>query len=73
MSDEISVPREFMEQLAALRFPAETDTRMQELVERNYEGRLNKDECAEYESLVELSAAFSFLKMQAQQCLERNP
>ena len=73
MGDEIRAPRELMEQMAALRFPANTDARMQDLMDRNNERQLSPNERAELESLVDMSETMSLLKMQALVYLGRKP
>src|SRR5437764_662394 len=42
MGDEIKIPRELLEQVAAMRLPAESDQRLQELMDRNNNGQLGQ-------------------------------
>ena len=73
MGDEIRIPREMMEEVAALRLPARTDKRMQELMDRNNDGRLNPSEREELESLVEMSETISLMRAKALRFLGRKP
>src|SRR4051794_29452408 len=62
MGDEIRIPRELMEELAAMRFPAKTDRRIHDLMDRNNDGRLTQSEREELESLVEMSESMSLMR-----------
>jgi hypothetical protein len=73
MSEEMRLPRELAEAVAATRFPASTDQRLQELMDRNNDGRLNATEHAELESLVSLSETLSLLRAKAYRILGRTP
>lgn len=46
---------------------------MQELMDRNNEGRLTKEERAEMESLVEMSESISLVRAEALHLLGRRP
>jgi hypothetical protein len=65
MGDEIRIPRELMEELAGLRFPAKTDKRIHDLMNRNNDGRLSQSEREELESLVEMSETMSLMRAKA--------
>ena len=73
MGDEIKIPRKLMEEVAALRFPPKTDTRLQALMDRNNDGRLNPSEREEFESLVEMSETISLMRAKALRFLGRKP
>jgi hypothetical protein len=73
MSTVIEAPREFLESLANLRFPPKTDSLLQELMDRNTEGRLSQAEREELDALVELSETMSLYRARALQLLERKP
>ncbi len=73
MGDEIRTPRELLEQVAALRFPAKTDQRLQGLMDRNNEGALTLQEREEMESLVEMSETMSLMRAKALRVLGRKP
>ena len=48
----VAAPVDWVEFVSKLRLPAKTDRRLQELMDRNNEGRLHAEERAELESLV---------------------
>jgi hypothetical protein len=73
MGAEVSMPSEFVEALANLRFPATTDERLQRLMDRNNEGVLSGDERHELEALVDLSETMSLIRARALQSLGRTP
>lgn len=73
MGDEIKVPREMLEEVAAMRLPKKSDDRLQHLMDRNNEGRLDSNERAELESLVEMSEAISLMRAKALRCLGKKP
>ena len=73
MSDLFQAPREHFENAAALRFPPETDARLQDLMDRNTEGQLTESERAELESLAALSETMSLVRAQALRILGRKP
>jgi len=58
-------PRDALEAAAALRFPTETDARLQELMDRNTEGRLTPDESKELASLAAMSETLSLVRGKA--------
>lgn len=70
MGDEIRTPRELLEQVAALRFPAKTDQRLQRLMDRNNDGALTTQEREEMESLVEMSETMSLMRAKALKVIE---
>ena len=59
------VSREDVNGLGRLRLPENADQRLQELMNRNNEGLLTDTECAELESLVELSERLSLVRAEA--------
>lgn len=69
----VEAPLEFVEALAALRFPEKTDAYLQGLMDRNTEGLLTEPERQELEALVELSERLSLLRAQALHLLGRKP
>jgi hypothetical protein len=73
MSAVVSAPLEFVESLAEMRFPAKTDALMQQLMDRNNDGRLSETEREELEALVELSETMSLFRAQALRLLGRKP
>jgi hypothetical protein len=73
MGAEVPLPSDFVESLSKLRFPAQTDERLQLLMDRNTEGLLSAQERNELESLVELSQTMSLIRARALQSLGRKP
>lgn len=73
MGDEIKIPRQLMEDVAGLRFPTKTDKRLQDLMDRNNDGRLSQTEREELESLVEMSESMSLMRAKAMRVLGRKP
>ena len=73
MSAVIPAPIDLLEAVAALRFPAVSDRRLQMLMDRNNDGRLTADEREELESLAELSETISLVRADALALLGRQP
>ena len=73
MGEELRLPRELAEAVAATRFPAATDHRLQELMDRNNDGQLNSTEREELESLAAMSETLSLLRAKALHILGRTP
>jgi hypothetical protein len=69
----ISAPVDWVELVSEVKLPPKSDRRLQELMDRNNEGRLTGDERAELESLVELSQVLSLLRAKALHLLGRTP
>jgi hypothetical protein len=73
MSAVVSAPLHMVEAVAALRFPAVSDRRLQILMDRNNDGTLTQEEHAELESLAELSESISLVRADALAVLGRRP
>lgn len=73
MSTTIDAPLEWVEAVGDLRLPANTDRRLQELMDRNNEGVLTEAERSDLESLVELSERLSLVRAEALHLLGRKP
>ena len=73
MSAVISAPLHMVEAVAALRFPAVSDRRLQVLMDRNNDGVLSPEEHDELESLAELSETISLVRADALALLGRRP
>jgi hypothetical protein len=73
MSAEVPAPRDLIESVAGMRFPAKTDERLTWLMDRNNDGLLTPTERDELESLVELSESMSLIRAQALKALGRSP
>lgn len=61
----VSVPRDWVVEVSELRLPEAADRRLQELMDRNNEGRLTADERRTLEALAELSEMFSPVRAEA--------
>jgi hypothetical protein len=73
VSAVISAPLHMVEAVAALRFPAVSDRRLQVLMDRNNDGALSPEEHDELESLAELSETISLVRADALALLGRRP
>jgi len=69
----ISVPVDWVDSVSRLRLPPRADRRLQDLMDRNNEGRLTESERADLEALVELSESLSIVRAEALQLLGRQP
>ena len=69
----VAAPVDWIEFVSELRLPANADHRLQELMDRNNEGRLLAKERAELESLIEISETLSLLRCRALHLLGRTP
>lgn len=63
--EAVSVPTDFLEQLAAMRLAPEADARIQALMDRSDEGRLTAEERAELAALASLSQQMSIIRARA--------
>jgi len=73
VSTVVPAPVDWVESVSRLRLPAKADRRLQELMDRNNEGRLTKEERSEMESLVEMSETISLVRAEALHLLGRRP
>ena len=73
MMSVVSAPIEWVESVGRLRLPASADRRLQELMDRNAEGKLTPREREDLESLVELSESLSLVRAEALHLLGRKP
>ncbi|MBI1903255.1 MAG: hypothetical protein HYS13_19310 [Planctomycetia bacterium] len=69
----ISAPADWVESLSRLKLPPKANRRLQELMDRNNEGKLTEREREYLEALVELSESLSLVRAQALQLLGRKP
>ena len=69
----ISAPIDWVEHVSELRLPPRTDQRLQQLMDRNNEGRLGAEERAELESLVDMSQTLALVRAEALHLLGREP
>jgi hypothetical protein len=73
MSAVVQAPLEMVEAVASLRLPGRTDRRLQDLMDRNNEGRLTATEREDLEALVELRETISLIRAKALHLLGRKP
>ena len=73
MNSTIAAPTDWVEAVGNLHFPPKADRRLQELMDRNNEGVLEKSETEELEALVELSEQLSLVRGEALQILGKRP
>lgn len=59
--------------MAKMRLPADTDKRLQELMDRNNDGMLTREEKKELRSIVAISELLSLLRAKALLVLGRKP
>ena len=69
----IESPRELIETVAEMRFPAKTDERLTWLMDRNTDGLLTAQERDELASLAELSESIAIVRAQALRVLGKLP
>lgn len=67
------IPKDLLEAVAQLRLPAKTDQRLQELMDRNTNGRLSQAERDELEAMAEWSENISLIRARAMRVLGRSP
>lgn len=73
MTAVVQAPRDLVESFAEVRFPPKADARLQTLMDRNTDGRLDPAERDELEALVELSQKLALLRAGALLALGRRP
>jgi hypothetical protein len=73
MTAVVEAPRELVEAVAGMRFPAKTDLRLWWLMDRNTNSQLTPAERDELEALVELSDSSALVRAQALRLLGRSP
>lgn len=69
----IEAPTDWVRRVSELKLPVGADHRLQELMDRNNEGRLSSGERAELESLVELRQELSLVCAKSLQLLAGAP
>jgi hypothetical protein len=73
MPPTIDAPIQWVEAVSALRFPPQSDRRLQELMDRNNDGLLTPAERSDLEALVALSESLSIVRAEALMLLGRQP
>jgi hypothetical protein len=73
MGSTIPAPTEWVVTIGELRLPLKSDSRLQQLMDRNNDGKLSATERDELEALVELSERLSLVRAEALHLLGRGP
>ncbi len=73
MAATIDAPQQWVENIAMLRLPEQTDRRLQQLMDRNNEGQLTEQERVDLAALAELSEQLSLVRAEALHLLGRKP
>ncbi len=73
MDTTVDAPLQWVESITMLRLPEQADQRLQELMDRNNEGRLTQQERADLAALAELSERLSLVRAEALYLLGRKP
>jgi hypothetical protein len=73
MDTTIPAPTEWVATIGELRLPSKADLRLQQLMDRNNDGKLSAGEREELEALVELSERLSLVRAEALNLLGREP
>jgi hypothetical protein len=69
----ISAPVDWVESVGRLKLPPRADRRLQELMDRNTEGKLTERDREDLEALVALSETLSLVRAEALHLLGRKP
>ena len=73
MKSVIAAPVDWIKSVGNLRLPLRADHRLQDLMDRNNEGRLREDEREELAALVEWSEQLSLVRAEAFELLGARP
>ncbi len=73
MDATVDAPMEWVESITLLRLPEHADRRLQDLMDRNNEGKLAASEREDLAVLVELSERLALLRAEALHLLGRKP
>lgn len=73
MVTTIDAPLQWVETVATLKLPDQADRHLQELMDRNNEGKLTEQERADLAALAELSERLSLIRAEALHLLGRQP
>lgn len=73
MDTTVDAPMEWVESITLLRLPKHADRRLQDLMDRNNEGKLTASEREDLAVLVELSERLALLRAEALHLLGRKP
>jgi len=69
----IDAPLQWVETVATLKLPDQADRHLQDLMDRNNEGKLTDQERADLAALAELSERLSLIRAEALHLLGRQP
>jgi hypothetical protein len=69
----IDAPLQWVETVATLKLPDQADRHLQDLMDRNNEGKLTEQERADLAALAELSERLSLIRAEALHLLGRQP
>jgi hypothetical protein len=69
----VDAPLQWVETVASLKLPDQTDRHLQYLMDRNNEGKLTDQERADLAALAELSERLSLVRAEALHLLGRKP
>lgn len=72
MVQTIEIPIQFLEEMANFQFPASTQEKLNQLMDKNNEGKLLEEEREELSALIEINERVSLLKGQAKLFLRQN-
>ena len=72
MSSVVAAPTDWLQSVGELRFSSKADRRLQDLMERNNEGRLSESEREELATLAELSEPMALVRAGALGLLRAN-
>ena len=73
MVTTVDAPLQWVETVASLKLPDQTDRHLQYLMDRNNEGKLTDQERADLAALAELSERLSLVRAEALHLLGRKP
>jgi hypothetical protein len=73
MQTTIPAPLSWVESVGQLALTPRSNKRLEELMDRNNNGQLTKDELEELESLVEMSESLALVRAEAWRLLGRKP
>lgn len=73
MDTTVDAPLRWVESITMLRLPEQADQRLQDLMDRNNEGKLSDQERTDLAALAELSERLSLVRAEALHLLGRKP
>ena len=73
METTVNAPLQWVERITMLKLPDRADQRLQELMDKNNEGKLSEREHADLAALAEMSEQLSLIRAEALHLLGRKP